>query len=202
MSTECAFEHRGGTPWGLTKPALDHHTGTPPDKVATTIRVTDATQTWFPNDRQDPACSLNQRVVGSSPTRPTIRNPVANGVPLVSEHCIPKGHRLLGARRGGYPATTTVDAPLRRYTPRGTTNRQLRRLEQDMDTVAAFGRASPERVCANGRAHSENRERRWPGDLDEDHQPHQSWSQRPVAGAHRPSAAGPATSDPRDNQQR
>ena len=58
--------------------------------------------------------TLNQRVVGSSPTRPTIRNPVSDGVLLVSWRCISKGHLL-----GGYAffrghAIARVDPQARR----------------------------------------------------------------------------------------
>ena len=58
--------------------------------------------------------SLDQRVVGSSPTRPTSRNPVTDGVPLVSRHCIPKGHLMGGCAFSRGHAIAWVDSQARR----------------------------------------------------------------------------------------
>ena len=51
--------------------------------------------------RQAPDDTLNQQVVGSSPTRPTIRNPVTGGVLRVKERCRPKKQSMSGAPLGG-----------------------------------------------------------------------------------------------------
>ena len=113
-TTKHAFEHRGGTSWGISRPESGQQCATRPDNEATTNLVTNAIPTSLANERQVPDGTLNQRVVGSSPTRPTIRNPVTDGVLLVSRHCIPKGHLMGGCAFSRGHAIAWVDSQARR----------------------------------------------------------------------------------------
>jgi len=74
-STEYAYEHRWGTSWGISRPESDQQCVTRPDNDTTTNLVTNAISTSIVNERQAPDDTLNQRVAGSSPTRPTKSRP-------------------------------------------------------------------------------------------------------------------------------